>query len=118
MESIFKELLDLDDVDGVMLFSFEGDLILREFSSPSSGQLEDRHWWSLFIGSLKGIREAELVFERKRVYVRAADSGYLFIITGEFAPMAMMRLSCDLILPRIRTMGRPKGLKRFFVRKG
>ena len=43
MESIFKELLDLDDVDGVMLFSFEGDLILREFSSPSPGQLEDRH---------------------------------------------------------------------------
>ena len=118
MKSIFSELLALDDVDGVMLFSFEGELMLKEFSSSAPGPLEDWHRWSLFIGSLKEVREAELVFERKRIYVRETDSGYLLIITGEFAPMAMMRLNCDLILPQIKTMGRPRGLKRFFVRKG
>ncbi|MBW2608554.1 MAG: hypothetical protein JRD05_13085 [Deltaproteobacteria bacterium] len=63
MKKLFADLLDLKDVNGIMVVSFDGDLIFEDFSSPLSERPESRDW-KPFVESLNGAREANLVFER------------------------------------------------------
>lgn len=117
MKELFRDILSIDDVIGVMLFSFKGELIFKEFLSPLSEEPETREWWPLFIDSLQGVREADIVYENSRLYIRKTDLGYLLILMGLFAPVAMMRLNCDILLPTLEKVGVPKGLVRFFKKK-
>ena len=84
-----------------MLFSFTGDLVFKELNHTA---LEDiANWdWSLFIESLAGMRETDLIFEKGRLYIRRTDIGYLVILIGLFVPIAMMRLQCDILLPSLK----------------
>ena len=36
MKKLFADLLDLKDVNGIIVVSFDGDLIYEEFSAPLS----------------------------------------------------------------------------------
>jgi len=116
MEKLFRDILSIDDVKGVMLFSFEGDIIHKQFLSQSSVDPGSIDWFP-FIESLKGIREADLVYENSRLYIRKTGSGYLMVLLGFFAPIVMVRLNCDLLLPSLGQKAVPKGLGRFFKRK-
>ena len=117
MKDLFNDILSLDDVDGIMLFSFEGELIFKEFLTPLSEEPESRDWWRVFIYSLNGARELDLIFEKSRLYVRKTGLGYLMILMGVFAPIAMMRLNCDLLLPSLKHIKTTKGLRRLFRMK-
>jgi len=117
MKELFRDILSIDDVKGVMLFSFKGELIFKEFLSPLSEEPETREWWPLFIDSLQGVREADIVYENSRLYIRKTDLGYLLILMGLFAPVAMMRLNCDILLPSLEKVGVTKGLVHFFKKK-
>jgi hypothetical protein len=112
MKELFRDILSIDDVKGVMLFSFKGELVFKEFLLPLSEEPETREWWPLFIDSLQGVREADI-----RLYIRKTDLGYLLILMGLFAPVAMMRLNCDILLPSLEKVGVTKGLVRFFKKK-
>jgi len=117
MRELFDDILSLDDVNGIMLFSFEGELIFKEFLTPLPEEPERRDWWRVFIYSLSGAREVDLIFEKCRLYVRKTDLGYLMILMGVFAPIAMMRLNCDLLVPSLKQTKTTKGLKRLFRMK-
>lgn len=117
MKELFSDILNMQDVNGVMLFSLEGEPIFREFVSPPSEETENRDLWAPFIESLEGIREADLVFEKGKLYVRKTDSGYLVFFLGSFAPSAMLRLNCDIILPSLKEASTSKGLGRLFKKK-
>ena len=117
MKELFRDILSIDDVKGVMLFSFKGELIFKEFLYPLSEEPETREWWPLFIDSLQGVREADIVYENSRLYIRKTDLGYLLILMGLFAPVAMMRLNCDILLPSLEKVGVTKGLVHFFKKK-
>ena len=113
----FSRILETQDVEGVMLFSFQGDVLFQEGSFPFSEQGEAGKAWGRFIAALEGLREADLVFEKIRLYVRKADPGYLVIVMGLFAPAAMVRMSCDMVLPSLRQKREPTGLRRFLKKK-
>jgi hypothetical protein len=66
---------------------------------------------------MREIREADLIFEKMRIYIRRADVGYLVVFMGLFAPAAMVRMSCDMLLPVLKLKGKPTGLKSFFRKK-
>jgi hypothetical protein len=117
MKELFNDILSLDDVNGIMLFSFEGKLIFKEFLTPLPEEPECRDWWRIFIYSLNGAREVDLIFEKSRLYVRKTDLGYLMILMGVYAPTAMMRLNCDLLLPSLKQIKTTKGLGRLFRMK-
>lgn len=102
MKKLFKDILDIGDVKGIMLFSFGGKLVYKEFLAPLTEEPESKEWWPLFITSLEGIREADLVYEKGRLYLRKTDIGYLLILMGIFAPIAMVRLNCDILLPSLK----------------
>jgi len=101
MKDLFKDILSMEDVKGLMLFSFTGELIIKVFTSPSSEEISSNVWWPLFVRSLNDLREADIVYENSRVYIRKTEIGYLMISTGIFTPMAMIRLNCDVLLPSL-----------------
>jgi len=117
LKELFKDILSIEDVKGVMVFSFKGQLIFKEFLTPISQDPESREWWPLLIDSLRGIREADIVYEKNRLYIRKTEIGYLLILMGLFAPVAMMRLNCDILLPSLKQAGASKGLSHFFKKK-
>lgn len=100
MKKIFNDLIDLKDVNGVILISFDGEVIYEDFSSPLAERPESRDWRS-FVESLNGAKEANLVFEKGTLYVRETKIGYLVVSMGFLASAPMVRLTCDVLLPSI-----------------
>jgi len=110
MKEIFDDILAMEDVRGVVVFSFEGEILFME---PN---LEIEKSLPLFIQALGGIREVDLIFEKSRIYVRRTDTGYLVILLGLFASGAMLRLHVDMALPSMKERGKGKGLRSLFRR--
>ena len=117
MKKIFNDILSIEDVSGIILFSFKGELIFKEFKSPLSREPETRDWWGLFIRSLNGVREADLIFEKSKLYIRKTEIGYLIILMGIFVPTAMVRLNCDMLLPTLKQIKISKKGKSVFKKK-
>jgi hypothetical protein len=97
------------------MFSNSGDLIFKEFTHALKQDPENINW-SLFIESLDGIRETDLIFENGRIYIRKTDRGYLVILMGLFTPPAMLRLNCDVLLPALAP-AKPAKKWGLFLRK-
>ena len=117
MRELFEQILNIEDVQRVMLFTFEGGLTCQEQPASLRGAAEVSQVWQGFVRSLEGIREADLIFEKGRMYIRRTDLGYLIIVMGIFAPAAMVRMNCDMLLPSLKQTGRGKGLKQFFRKR-
>jgi hypothetical protein len=117
MKKIFNDILNMEGVDGIMLFSFKGELNYKLFFSPLPEEPENKSWWGLFIRSLNGVREADLIFEKSKFYIRKTEIGYLIILMGIFVPTAMVRLNCDMVLPALKGMKISKKGKSIFKRK-
>ena len=113
MQKIFRDVLSLKGVNGVILMSSDGAVIFKHFQK-SAEDLSDKWSWKKFVGALKGIKEADLIYEKSRIYIRRSDLGYLLVIMERQAPIAMLRLNCDIILPALKPANASKGLKRFF----
>lgn len=115
MREIFKELLAVDGVRGAVFFTPSGERVFEEFNIGGSEPASASDWYAL-VASLGKAREAELVFERGRVYVRRTAEGVLVVVMGLIAPCAVIRLNCDILLPALREQRSTKGIKRFFKR--
>ena len=113
MRELFSDILSIEGVKGLMLFSFAGDILFKEMNHTVLEDAENRDW-KLFIESLAGMRETDLIFERGRLYIRRTDIGYLVVVIGSFVPIAMMRLQCDIVLPSLKPAKAKKGIRRFF----
>ena len=116
MKDLFKDILNMEEIYGVLLISPEGEPIFKEFTRPlSRGQEVDRSWPKVVM-ALKDIREADLIFEKARLYIRKTDVGYIIITMGLYASAAMVRLNCDMALPSLKNAKSSKGLRQFFKR--
>lgn len=116
MKALFADLLKVEGVKGVILLSFEGSVLFEYFLSVPPDRLDSGEWRS-FLETLEGVREADLVFENGRIYVRRTHQGFLILWVGLFASMAMLRLNCDILLPMLKPTKTSKGFKRFFRKK-
>ena len=114
MKNRFKDIIDIEDVDGVIFLGFDGKIIYSEFVSHPPENLADIDW-HLFIHSLNGLREAQLVFENRRLYIRRAQTGLVIVLMGKIALTEMVRLNCDILLSSLEEKEeKPKGFRRFF----
>ena len=113
MRELFSDILNIEGVKGLILLSFTGDMIFKELNQIVQQDAENNDW-KLFIESLAGMRESDLIFEKGRLYIRRTEIGYLIVIIGSFVPIAMMRLQCDILLPALKPAKSPKGIRRFF----
>jgi hypothetical protein len=100
MKTIFKDLLHLEDVQGIIFLSHRGKRMFSQYEGETSGDLKNFDW-SAFSDAFKCVREAELVFGNNRIFYRRAELGQIIIIMGWFATIAMIRLKCNELLPAI-----------------
>ena len=96
---------------GLLLFSFSGNILFKEFKSPIEERPENMDW-RFFIESVEGMREADLLFEKGRIYIRRSEIGYLVVLMALFVPIAMVRLNCDIVLPSLKQEKSGKKLGR------
>lgn len=96
MEKYFKEILEIEDVRGILVLDHRGGLRLKALRDQAVKPAAD-HDWSGLVQSLGGVPVAELVFEHQRVYFHQAGDGYVAVIMGRSAPMAMVRRNCEAI---------------------
>ena len=114
MKERFKDILDLEDVQGVLFLNFNGNVVFSKSLSRLSEKFKAMNWL-LFIQTLNRIQEAEFVFENSRCYLRKAKTGYILVIMGKIALIEMVRLHCDILLPTFEQQKKkPKGIGRFF----
>lgn len=117
MKELFTDLLKIEEVKGILLLSVEGEPIFHDFPPGLASRISSVDW-AAFVGSMDGVREADLVFESMRVYIRKTDPGYLMVLMEPFAPSAMIRLNCDVLLPSLKKLkipGRSGGQTKVFV---
>jgi len=114
MKELLGQILDIEDVRAVSLTSFSGEVIFQEASSFFTREAENSGIWPRVFDAMGGIREADLIFEKIRVYIRRTDLGHLVVVMGLFAPAAMVRMNCDMLLPALKQKGKPKGLRSLF----
>jgi len=60
--------------------------------------------WATFVIELMGVREAELIYDTARLYIRKSLSGYLIVVLDEEAPVSMVRIGCEAMLPSLDKM--------------
>lgn len=116
MKDLFNDVLSINGVQGVILFSGEGRILYDSIEEQQVGKHPTFKNWKKLIGTLQNTHEADFVFEKGRFYLRRLDDGYLLIMMQSFASIAMVKLNCDILLPQIKSSKSSKGIKGFFKR--
>ena len=99
MDKIFDDILGLNDVRGILMISFDGKILSERLPVYSKeGPISKTAWFKEFFESLKGIAEADLVFENNRIYIKRNSLGYIMVLMGRSADPSLVRLNCDLIV--------------------
>lgn len=106
MKTLLKAILSMEDVKGVMLFSYEGELVFQKFLSQTVPETKAEGGWASFISSLNGVKEAHMVFDRGRLYLRKTEHGYLLVVMGLFSPVSLLKLHCDIVLSSANGTGK------------
>jgi len=113
VRELFKDILNTEGVRGLMVFTFSGEPLYQEFNQTRADGIQIGDW-RMFIESLAGIRETDLIFSKGRLYIRRTEIGYLVIWMGLFVPIAMLQLQCDILLPELKPAKAAKGVRRLF----
>ena len=115
-DTILNDILKVQDVTAVILVGGDG----RPMASSVTGSdfdlqaVEGGHW-SAMSHTFNGFKEAEFVYENHRIFIKKAPAGLLVVVMGRFAPIAMVRLKCDVALARLAApKSRFKGLTGLF----
>jgi hypothetical protein len=111
MRELFKDLLMVEGVKGALFFAPSGELVFKEFNAGGSHAVDNTDWWAL-AASMEKAQEADLLFERGRVFMRRGAEGVLVVVAGLIAPSVMIRLHCDVLLQGLKVQRAPRGLKR------
>jgi len=115
-KNIFKDILAIQDVAAVLLIGADGRAVISAVADSGSavGAVEKQDW-SAMTQAFNGFKEAELVYENQRLFIKKTPAGLLVVVMGRFAPVAMVRLNCDVALARLTpTKTRFKGLAGLF----
>jgi hypothetical protein len=112
MKDIFKDLLGIDGVHGVIVISGEGAVVSCRFSAAytheeeRAGQID----WVPFVAELSDISDAEFIYDAARFYVKKVEQGFLLVVMGEYAPISMVRLNCQVLsLDRLKSTSKRIG---------
>jgi hypothetical protein len=115
MQSRVKDLLGIGGVKGAVLFTLSGQRVCAEFTVGHDDVGNTGDWFAI-AACVDNAREAELVFERARLYIRRSTEGVLVVVMGLLAPTGMIRLTSDVLLSGMRAQAPVRGIRRFFKR--
>lgn len=103
MKDIFKDVMGIEGVHGLMVVSNEGNVLLSKFSSDFKEEEEKLSQvnWEPFTIEMSTIKDAELIYDSARFYIKKSETGFLIVIIGDHAPISMVRLNCEILLPML-----------------
>jgi len=101
MKEYFQEILSISEVQWTIFLTPDGKPV---FIEPSSKELADASMWQRLLAEITPINEVDLIYGKKRVYIRNAGSGYIVVIMDRFSNSAMIKLQCDVIIPSLKKM--------------
>jgi len=106
MKDIFKEVMGIEGVRGLLIISNEGAVTLSKFSADFKKETErlSQINWLPFTIEMERIKDAELVYDSARFYIKKFEDGYLLVVIGDNAPLSMVRLNCEVLLPSLAKM--------------
>ncbi len=112
MKDIFTDILGIEGVHGGIVLTTGGSVALSSFSAQYQDEESaiSRVDWNGFTLELTDLKEAEFVFEQIRLYVRKTQAGHLVIVMDDIAPISMVRLNCEILLPELDRV-KPAGSK-------
>ncbi len=108
-----KDIINLEDIKGLILLSDSGQIIAKETIDPRFENIEKEEWL-LFLKEMKDTRELEFIYQDDKIYILKSDKGLILIWMGAFAPISMVRLHCNLIIQSLKDGNKGIKLKRFF----
>ena len=114
MKNLFHDILDMDGVHGLVLLSENGKVLFESLDGDQFSPQRSALSWKEIIDSLGYFHEMDLVFDHGRCYLRQTEGGYLIISMGPMVSVAMIKLSCDIILPQLKKKKAASGLRSFF----
>ncbi len=118
MKEIFKDLLEMDEVNGVVFVDLDGNTQFQEFTGLAAVQLTPDRILGL-LDLMKNTREAEVIYDNARMLLRGCTDGILIVLASRFAVMSMIRLNCDILVSALASADakqKKKGLGRLFRR--
>ena len=103
MKDIFKDVMGIDGVHGLMVVSHEGSVMISKFSADFRGEEETLSQidWKPFSIEMGNIKDAELIYDNARFYIKKSEIGFLIVIIGDNAPISLVRLNCEILLPEL-----------------
>lgn len=117
MKRLFAELMKTVGISGVVVLAYDGKILHQNYLDDELAEQLTVSLLHQFIETLGIMHEADIVFSRRRVYVRRIQVGFLLVLMLPSAPMAMVRLQVDTLIPQLETSTRSKGLKWLFKRR-
>ncbi len=96
------------------MLAFDGKVLHQNYLDDELGEHLSVAILHQFIDTLGIVQEADIIFARRRVYVRRISSGFLLVLMLPNAPMAMVRLQVDTLMPQLESSFKNKGIGRLF----
>ncbi len=106
MKDVFKDLVGIEGVHAAVVLDSAGGLVATRFSDQYRGNTGavTTFNWDPFILELGGHAEADFVYDKGRIYLRKLPAGFLLVAMNDIAPISMVRLNCEVLLPKIDGM--------------
>jgi hypothetical protein len=113
MRALFERILNEDDIKGVMLLSRDGNVVFYEFLHSVKHNLRELALLAT-TPVLAQAKEVEVLYDNDRIYMRMFPDGLVVVWMGAFARVAMIRLSCEVLVPSLGKALSSKGWRRLF----
>ncbi len=106
MKDIFKDLVSIEGVHGAIVLDPAGAVVAKRFSDQylRDTTAVEAFGWEPLLTELGELTEADFVFDQGRIYLRKLQAGFLLVIMDDIAPIAMVRLNCEILMPELDTM--------------
>ncbi|MFO7839254.1 MAG: hypothetical protein R6X08_07135 [Desulfosalsimonadaceae bacterium] len=119
MKDLFKDVLGIEGVRGVVYLTDEGSVAFSQAAQEyqaDAGRIREAGWPAL-AAAFAGITETEMVFDSGRLYIRKGNNGYLAVILEDHAPVSMVRLNCEVLMSSLDKQKSSKGIGQLFRKK-
>ena len=116
MKNLFHDILDMKGVHGLIHLSDDGKVLFESFKSGKPYLQRSQSSWTSLFEALGLFTEMDIMFDNGRCYLRKAENGYLVISMSSTVSIAMIKLSCDIVVPQLKQAKTGGGLRAFFRR--